>query len=203
MLRRPKHGIWMIGALVIMALAGFLLADFALHNSVETATDELALTHDLPPSFAGHRWFFGTVLALLASVTLLAMGAVLENVRFLLTSPGRTNEPAKVGVINETLLLLAIAIGFGPDAVVLFAWGEAAAPLNSMIARIDRAFDGIATLVFIAWLVRRSKSRPVLLFQLYREPFEMSLEPTWEQLRPKLFAWLGIIVVSFGVAFGK
>jgi predicted Co/Zn/Cd cation transporter (cation efflux family) len=195
-----KHPAWLVGMLCVIGLVVTLLGHSVL--GVHVIAD-LPRHYAIPPTFGNSRLFYGMVLALMMIADALALGATIENVRFLLTNYGGWREPAKVSVINETTLLLAVIFSTVPDVLVLLSWGELMAPPYATLSKWDRAFDGIAALTFLIYLVRRLRSRPALLFQLQREFIPVEIEPSWAQMRPKLVIALVVVVISFGVAFGK
>jgi hypothetical protein len=197
-----RHSVWLLGSLVVAALIVILLGQTAIHTSVG-GISQLPQHYAIPPTFGGNRLFFGTVLALMTTADALAFGAAIDNGRFLLTNGSCWDEPAKVTVVNETILLAAVLFSTVPDVLVLLAWGEQTAPAYATLSKWDRAFNGLAALTFIVFILRRLRLRPTLLFQLQREPIPLSTQPTWEQLRPKLLLVLAITIISFGVAFGK
>lgn len=198
----PRHPKWFILLLAFAAMLAFVGSNFVLHTD-SPVQDVLAQTYEIPPTFAGLRWLYGGVLALLLTSSALGFGAIIENLRFLATTNAAPREPARVMVVNETMQIAAFVLLVLGDVLVLMAWGEAAAPANSYLARLDRFLDGGAACAFAAYLWRRLRVRPVLIYQLLREPIPLELEPTWEQLKPKFMVAVGILVVSFGVAFGK
>lgn len=200
----PRRPMWFIAAGV--ALAALFVLFFSLNPNgpgTGAALDKLSHATEIPPTFYGMRWFYALTIAMTVSMSALAQGAIIENFRFIFSFKGRWQEPAKVTVINEMILLAVIFVGITPDAVLLLAWGERAAPTYSSLAAFDRAMDFIAGGLFVIYMFRRIRSRPVALFQLQRDPIPMELQPTLEQMRPKLLMIGAILAIAFGVAFGK
>lgn len=193
------------GLLALLALAGILV--FVLGRQAimadASAIGELTRRYEIPPTFGDDRGLYASVLSLMLTMAVLALGALIENVRFLFTNTSAWREPAKVTVFNETILLAAVLFSIVPDILVLLIWGEIMAPSGASLSKWDRVFDGIAALTFFAWIFRRIRARPSLLFQLQRDSIPVDLEPKWEQLRPKILIVLAVMVISFGVAFGK
>jgi hypothetical protein len=189
-------------ACVIVALLGtlfvrtFIQADAGYVNFT-------AATHSIPPIFGNQRFLLGVTMSLLSIVSLLAMQALLENIRFLMTNQSSGDMPVKVAVKNESIILAALVATILPDVLVLYAWGELMAPSNASMSKFDRVFDNVSAVLFIWWAIRRLRSRPTILFQLQRQPIPVDTQATWAQLKPKLLISAAIVVVSVGVAFGK
>lgn len=200
---QPKHPGWMVGILVVAGAIALLVGHWALDVDTSPIGD-LTAHYEIPPTFGHNRPLYGGVLALMLTMTLLGFGAFIENVRFLTMHKSSWREPAKVEVVNESLLLFAVLLAIVPDVLVLVSWGELMAPPYALLSKWDRAFDGISALFFIAYIIRRLRARPTLLFMLQMQrDIPVALEPTWEQLRPKLLVILAVVVISFGVAFAK
>jgi hypothetical protein len=198
----PRHSAVLVGFLAVGALIAFTLG-WSINHFQLTSIAHLPQRYAIPPTFGNNRVFYGVVLGLLMLGNALAFGAFIENIRFLLVNPSRSDSPAKVTVVNETVLLVFILLATVPDVLVLLSWGERGAPTYYDLSRWDRAFDGFAIFILIGYILRRLRSRPTLLFQLQREPIPVDLEPSWQQLRPKLLIGLVVTIISFGVAFAK
>lgn len=198
-IRAPKYS----GRILITL--GFIVVIFAFLQFTGSGTpvDRLSQTYSIPPSFNGIRLLYGMTLAVLLPMSLFSAGLILENARFLLTNNGTYDEPAKVSVVNDLLILSVIWLGITPDAIVLLAWGEQSAPTSSALAATDRALDMISGVLFLVAVVRRIRSRPIVLFMLQREPIPVDMQPTWAMLWPKLRIGLVVVLLSFGVAFAK
>ena len=166
--------------------------------------DVSAARNAIPPTFEGIRFLYGLTLAVLAPTVLFTLSAIRENVTFLLNAKhAKWHEPAKVAVLNETLIYLGIVCGIAPDAVILFVWGETSTPSTSYLAAMDRALDLVAGVLIIAGLMRRLRLKAIALYQLQRDPIPVDMWPTWHELRPKLMVGAVTVLLSFGVAFGK
>lgn len=198
-LRAPKYS----GAALLLIAFCVILFAFWRWASVDTPVNVLAHHYEIPPSFNGVRILYGMTLAVLLPMSLFSFGQAVENVRYLVTATGDLDTPAKVHVTNDLLILLCIFISVTPDAIVLLAWGDESAPSASTLALFDRAMDMVSGLLFLAAVVRRIRSRAIILFMLQQEPIPIDLVPTWEMLWPKLRLGLVIVLISFGVAFAK
>ncbi|MES2903276.1 MAG: hypothetical protein V4696_03745 [Pseudomonadota bacterium] len=197
--RLPRHS----GTLLIVALAVVIIFSFSTLFGQQTISDQVAQRYEIPPSFNGHRVLFGLNLAFVLSMALLSAGTILENARWLFSFSGRWHEPSKVVVVNESLMLATIFCGVLGNCLVLLAWGEEGAPGQTTLVTLDRVLDIIAGLFLFTSLVRRIRSRPVVLFHLQREPLDLNMSPTWAQLAPKLRIAIVVVALSFGVAFAK
>lgn len=199
MIRYSHSNIFFVAVFVCAAL--FIVPSYvgASFHGVDSLTKEYAL----PPSMGNLRWLYAATLAMLVTMSLLSQQAIIENVRMLAAMRGPRRSPAKVALLNETIFMGVVALGVTPDAVQLLAWGEETAPANSVLVAFDRAFDFVSGALFLLYLVRRIRSRPVMLFQLNRLPYPVDLDPTWKQLQPNIMTIGAIVLLSVGVAFGK
>lgn len=199
----PRRPMWII--MVGVFVASIYIVFFSLNPTSHTGSimDAIASKTPIPPTFYGLRWFYAATMAMTLAMSALASSAVIENVRFLFSFEGRWEEPCKVTVINETILLMTIVVGVTPDAILLLSWGDPSAPAYSTLAAFDRAMDFAAGALVIVYMLRRIRSRPVALFQLQRDPIPIELQPTLEQLRPKLLMIGAILLIAVGVAFAK
>jgi hypothetical protein len=199
----PRRPMWIIIIGVTIAAAFVLFFSVNPSGPGGSVMDAIASRTPIPPTFFGMRWFYAATMAMTLAMSALASSALIENCRFLLSFPNRWEEPAKVTVINESLLLLAIIVGVTPDAIVLLSWGDPTAPAYSTLAALDRALDFASGGLFLIFMLRRIRSRPVALFQLQRDPIPIELQPTMEQLRPKFMMIGAILLIAVGVAFAK
>jgi hypothetical protein len=187
---------------VAWAIMGFVRPESDVINRI-------AETHRFPPSFVDSRWVYALALFGLMTITLLAIKTLWEDMRFMRAMrDGWREQPAAVASFVEGLYLLTIVLGFGPDTVVLLAWGDQAAPSASFLAELDRALDFICLVPFCSAFVLRARIRPIALHLLMAKSEDpdddpLYLRPTWRALYPQL-SLLGLIAaLSMGVAFAK
>lgn len=202
MAMRPNHPAWVLGSVAIVGVLLLVFGHYLTHVDTR-ALGEVVKVTQIPPTFGADRLLYGFVLALMLTMSAFAFGAAIENVRFLSTNTAPRRSPVKVTVFNETILLGAVLCSIVPDVLVLMSWGELMAPSYAFMSKLDRGMDGFAAIVFGWFIVRRVRARPTLLFLLQQDTIPVELEPKWEQLRSKLLIAVVVIVISFGVAFGK
>lgn len=161
-----------------------------------------AVSH-LPPSFDGSAWGFGWALFSLTAMStfsLAIMGQLLTEVR---TYGLQIKQPAGIARAALFCLLLTIFMGSIGDVVFLYLWNEVSPRAIGFILEADRWLDALTILPFAGFGYLLTRGRPVVLFQLLKQPIPTDLWPTWPMVRQQLGVMTLVMFIAMGVTLAK
>ena len=98
---------------------------------------------------------------------------------------------------------IGVMVGATPDLVTLYAYGEVSPGTLGMLLQIDRAMDSLVMFPVIAAVGLWYRAKPVINYQLIRQPIPVELWPTFRQMFPYIRIGLITAVIALGVAIGK
>jgi hypothetical protein len=178
--------------------------------------NDMALTR-FPPSFDGNPWTYGLALF---SLTLVSAICLTILVGWLLEARHQREIDRRIGnwVISRPIprltiyqlhrltkvgFLLTILMGACPDALVLFAWGEADDATMIALFAIDRWCDGLLLLPFLWSTMLVLWGGQALDHRLASEPSYVKLRPSWLLAQQKIKMVAVVLLIALGVTYSK
>lgn len=112
-------------------------------------------------------------------------------------------DPINVNRYIIWLLLSTILVGGGPDVVVMLAYGEISPSHTALLLNLDRLMDGMTMFPVVAAILLWYRGKPVINYQLIRQPIPVDLWPKMRQMLPHIRIGVIVALISLGVALGK
>lgn len=160
-----------------------------------------------PPSFDGDQIAYG--LALFGLTWIVALGAML-----FIQSFGNFWERRQVDGLRDPInanryiiwgMLGTIMLGAFGDVVILLIWGEVNNRTLSAWTAVDRYLDFLTAVPFTASVIIWARAKPVVNYQLIREPLPLHLWPQWSDPSMQQIRRIALAVafIALGVSIGK
>lgn len=159
---------------------------------------------DLPPTFDGSHPAYALALFSLMLISAVSGHVIVRTWRAWRATDARgLNAPATAFRLVIATLMLAIIFLALPDVAVLLVWGEVSSDVMGTLMMLDRSFDGLTMLPFLAAILTLARTEDQLVYQLVRRPPPAVLWSTWPAVRHQL-AFIGLVAfLAIGVTLGK
>jgi hypothetical protein len=161
------------------------------------------MTATYPPSFAGDPVTYGWALFSLTALATFSLAIILDLYREAKFDGFSFSSPIGISRGITVSLLGTIFLGSIGDVLFLYAWGEVTAETMAWLLTIDRICDTLAFPVFAVFGFLFVRGRPLVAFQLLRQPIRGDLWPTWPMIRRQALSVAVILFIAWGVTVGK
>lgn len=154
-----------------------------------------------PPSFNGHGWLVVVNLAGFTAGFIVATMLAIKMARDIWRhrAVDKLHHPVTVWRAFGGAVSLAMAVRFGPAAMVLWGWDPEQASSTAWLLTLQRMTDPIAFTLGLAALALFEISGRAMADHLKREPLPMRLWARREQLRRPLCITILSLVAAIGV----
>lgn len=173
-----------------------------------------------PPSFEDSPIAYAFALFSLALITAISLAVVIN---YVLEERRARELERRVGKLPRTLLgsryaeitllrlhrliasgfLLTIIFGALPDVLVLLAWGEASDTTMWALFQLDRFFDGMTLLPFLASIWIGAQASQAVDHRLALDPAPMRLNFSWGLIKDKIKIGGLVLCIAVGVTLYK
>ncbi len=189
----------------IFALMGSIVSAQGMAGDVALSKELMAQSQQstYPPAFLGSEWAYGFALFSFTIICALAFRHLIMIVGYMLEYRESWGAPITITRMIIVSLLITIISATLPDAVLLFAWGEVNFRAISILAKIDRIFDGITVIPFAFAVFLMIRGEAMLHDQLLRPPIRNDLWPTFAAVKHHVALILIVVVIALGVTVGK
>ena len=157
----------------------------------------------LPISFEGNPWIFAFALFSTMLATLVAMTQIFSHIKEMICIPDRLNAPINIYRFQLILMYIAVMFAVTPDAIYLWTYNDVSAQATNMILNVDRIFDSLFLLPFLAFTWLQIRCGGVLKFQLIRRPVPVDILPSKGTALVYSICGLLMLVMSILVTMSK
>lgn len=170
-----------------------------------------------PPSFDGNPYSYAAALfatTLIVALCLAQLLAYLFEARRnraidrMLNNPVAQSPLPAVSVVNVhraivSCFLAALILRAGPDALVMYAWGEGSVETMTILFALDRYLDTLALLPVLLALAMLAWAAQAIPQQLIRNAHVALARPRWSTFAEKLKIVSLVLLIAVGVTIGK
>lgn len=170
-----------------------------------------------PPSFDGNPWTYGWALFSLTLVSAISLAILVgwalearhqrEIDRRLDNWVSATRVPQltvyQLHRLTKIGFLITILLGAMPDAVLLYAWGEATDATIIVLFAVDRYCDGILLVPFLWTTFLILWGGQAVDHRLAADPGLLNVKPSWRFVRDNLKIVGVVLLIAVGVTYSK
>jgi len=172
-------------------------------NSYTNIIQHLLNSSQLPVSFEGNPIIYTAALFCTMLATLISMTQIYSYVKEMIGIPDKMNAPINIYRWQIILMYLTVIVGAGPDAAYLWTYGEVSAKATARILTVDRIFDSLVLIPFLAFTWLQIRCAGVLKFQLLRKPIPVDILPTRKTVLFYSLCASLLLLMSVVVTFSK